>query len=71
MKTTGIGIGGWSLGQLSPLGRRGPTYVQDPQEDPGTGIREASKRDAQRVTNKQTLDLLEGSTSSEAQKVTK
>jgi hypothetical protein len=24
--TTGIGIGGWSLGQLSPLGRRGPTY---------------------------------------------
>jgi hypothetical protein len=25
-KTTGIDIGGWSLGQLSPLGRRGPTY---------------------------------------------
>jgi hypothetical protein len=25
-KTTGIGIGGWSLRQLSPLGRRGPTY---------------------------------------------
>jgi hypothetical protein len=25
-KTTGINIGGWSLGQLSPLKRRGPTY---------------------------------------------
>jgi hypothetical protein len=25
-KTTGIDIGGWSSGQLSPLGRRGPTY---------------------------------------------
>jgi hypothetical protein len=26
MKTTGIGIGGWGLGQPLPLGRRGPTY---------------------------------------------
>jgi hypothetical protein len=25
-KTTGIDTGGWSLGRLSPLGRRGPTY---------------------------------------------
>jgi hypothetical protein len=25
-KTTGIDIGGWRSGELSPLGRRGPTY---------------------------------------------
>jgi hypothetical protein len=46
------------------------TNIQDPQEDPGTGIGEASERDPQRVTNKQTLDLVEGSTTSEAQEVT-
>jgi hypothetical protein len=25
-RTTGFDVGRWSLGQLSPLGRRGPTY---------------------------------------------
>jgi hypothetical protein len=42
------------------------TNLQDPQDDPGTGIGEASERDVQRVTNKETLDLVEGSTPSEA-----
>jgi hypothetical protein len=26
-KTTGINIGGWSLGRLSPLEKRGPPYI--------------------------------------------
>jgi hypothetical protein len=66
-KTTGIDIGGWSSGQLSPLGRRG-SACKHPQEDPGTGIHEASKRDVQRVTKKQTLDHVEGSTPSKTKK---
>jgi hypothetical protein len=46
------------------------TNLQDPQEDPGAGIPEASKRDAQRVTKKQTLDTVEGQTLSETEEET-
>jgi hypothetical protein len=46
------------------------TNLQDPQYDPGAGIGEASERDAPRVTKRQTLDSVEMSTPSEAQKVT-
>jgi hypothetical protein len=42
--------------------------LQHPQEDPGTRIHEASKSDVQRVTKKQTLDLMEGLTPSETRK---
>jgi hypothetical protein len=37
------------------------TNLQDPQDDPGAGIREASKREVQRIIKKQTLDLVEES----------
>jgi hypothetical protein len=44
--------------------------LQDPQEDPGTGIREASRRDVQRVTKKQTLDTVKGHIPSETEEET-
>jgi hypothetical protein len=46
------------------------TNLQDPQEDPGTGIREASRRDVQRVTKKQTQDTVEEQTPSETEEET-
>jgi hypothetical protein len=38
------------------------TELQDPQEDPRAGIREASKRDVLRVTKNDGSDIVEGST---------
>jgi hypothetical protein len=35
------------------------TNLQDPQENPRAGIREASKRDIQRVSEKEEMDLVE------------
>jgi hypothetical protein len=46
------------------------TNPQDSQDDPGAGIGEASERDAEEVTTRQTLDIVQGSTPSEGQKVT-
>jgi hypothetical protein len=46
------------------------TNLQDPQEDPGAAIREASRRNVQWVTKKQTLDLVEGQTPSETEEET-
>jgi hypothetical protein len=57
------------LGTPIASGKR-RTNLQDPQEDPGTGIREASRRDIQRVTTKQTLDTVEGHTPSETEEET-
>jgi hypothetical protein len=51
------------LGTPIASGKR-RTNLQDPQVDPGAGIREASRWDVQRVTKKQTLDTVEGQTPS-------
>jgi hypothetical protein len=61
-RATAIGIGRWSSRQLSPLGRR--TDLQDPRAE----IREASKRDVQRVTKNDGPDTMEQSTTYESEK---
>jgi hypothetical protein len=68
-KTTSIDTGWWSLWTAITSGKK-RTNLQDPQEDPGTGIHEASKGDSQRVTKKQTLDTVEGQTPSETEEET-
>jgi hypothetical protein len=44
------------------------TDLQDPQEDLGAGIREASKRDVQRVLENEEMDPVERSAPSETKK---
>jgi hypothetical protein len=66
-RATTIGIGGWSSGQLSSLGRGG-TNLQDPQEDLRTGICEASKHYVQWVVEGEKTDLVEGSAPSGVRK---
>jgi hypothetical protein len=56
------------LGRLSPLGGRGPTYNILRMALELELAKQAT--DAQRATNKQTLDIVEGSTPSEAQGAT-
>jgi hypothetical protein len=68
-KTAGMDIGGWSLGQLSPLERGGPTYGILKK----TLEREMAKQTAGSPVgwnNSEHWTLWRGSTPSEASKVT-
>jgi hypothetical protein len=62
-KTTATDIGGWSSGQLSPLGRGGPTYEIPKMILELEFTKQANGRFS-RYTKKQTLDLVHGSTPS-------
>jgi hypothetical protein len=57
------------LSAASNSGKRS-THLQDPQEDPRTGIREASQRDVQRVVKNDGPGIVEGWTPSETEKDT-